>query len=163
MLPIPEGAPQTLGAAFAHINSVTAPSILDLKVMVLVEAAGQTLYEESAKGTDHPGVKALLIDNGHEEMKHARRVSAAIKALSGEEYPVPSAADNPYLTGPIPAATITVEGLKKTAAAEFAGDALYAGWASHITNPEAAELLRANGREETDHGNRLLEAAALLG
>ena len=27
---------------------------------------------------------------------------------------------------------------------------------------QAAELLRANGREETDHGNRLLEAAAIL-
>lgn len=162
-LPIPDGAPATLGEAFAHINAVTAPSLLDLKVMVLVEAAGQTLYEASAEGSDHEGVKALLIENGHEEMKHARRVSAAIKALSGEDYPPPAADDNPYLTGHIPRAALTPEGLRKTAQSEFAGDAMYAKWADSIDNPEAAELLRQNGREETDHGNRLLEAAALLG
>ena len=37
---IPAGAPATIGEAFAHINAVTAPSIDDLKVMVLLEAAG---------------------------------------------------------------------------------------------------------------------------
>ena len=162
MRSIPDGAPQTLGEAFAHISAVETPSLTDLKVMVLVEAAGQTLYEVSAQGTEHPGVKALLIANGHEEMKHAHRVSAAIKAISGEDYAPPAAADNPYLTGDIPRATITVEDLKKTAEAEFGGDALYARWAANMDNEEAAALLLLNGGEESDHGNRLLEAAALL-
>lgn len=159
---LPEGAPATLGEAFALINTVKTPSITDLKVMVLVEAAGLTLYEKSAEVAEHPGVKALLIENGHEEMKHARRVSEAIRLISGEDFPAPDAADNPYLTGHIPVAAITVEGLRRTADTEFAGDALYAGWADSIDHPEAAALLRANGAEESDHGNRLLEAAKLL-
>jgi rubrerythrin len=162
MTPIPQGAPQSLGEAFAHINALTAPSVTDLKVMVLIEAAGQTLYEVSAEGSDHEGVKALLIENGHEEMKHAGRVSAAIKLLSGEDFPPPTASENPYLTGVIPRATLTAEGLKKTAEAEFAGDRLYTSWADSLDNQEAAALLRLNAREESDHGNRLLKAAALL-
>ncbi len=159
---LPEGAPATLGEAFARINSVTAPTITDLKVMVLVEAAGQTLYEKTAEGAEHPRVKELLIENGHEEMKHARRAADVIKLLSGEDFPAPAAANNPYLAGHIPVAAITPEGLRKTADSEFAGEKLYESWAASIDHAEAAELLRANGREETDHGNRLLEAAALL-
>jgi rubrerythrin len=162
MITLPDDAPKTLGEAFARINSVTAPTITDLKVMVLVEAAGQTLYEKSAEGATDPRVKALLIENGHEEMNHARRAAEVVKLLTGEEFPAPDAADNPYLTGHIPVAALTPEGLRKTAESEFAGDKLYESWAAHIDHPAAAELLRANGREETDHGNRLLEAAALL-
>jgi rubrerythrin len=162
MTPIPAGAPQSLGEAFAHIATVTVPSILDMKVMVLVEAAGQTLYEKSAEATDNEAVKKLLVHNGREEMKHAGRVSAAIKAISGEDFPPPAAADNPYLTGTIPTVALTVEALHKTAESEFAGDALYALWAGSIDNEEAAALFRLNGKEETDHGNRLHEAAALL-
>lgn len=162
MTPIPAGAPQTLGDAFAHINTINTPNVTDLKVMVLIEAAGQTLYELSAEGTDNEAVRALLIANGREEMKHAGRVSAAIKAISGEDFPPPAASDNPYLTGHIPRATLTVDGLKATAETEFAGDALYAKWAGSISNAEAASLLRQNGKEESDHGKRLLEAAALI-
>jgi rubrerythrin len=159
---LPEGAPATLGAAFAHIYTVTKPTITDLKVMVLVEAAGLTLYAETAKGTDNQAVRDLLNHNGREEMAHAHRVSKAIRALSGEDFPPPDAADNPYLAGPIPSTPVTADGLAKTAAAEFGGDALYATWAEEIGNAEAADLFRQNGKEESDHGNRLLEAAALL-
>ena len=42
---LPEGAPKSLGEAFGHIYTVQNPTVTDLKVMVLVEAAGQTLYE----------------------------------------------------------------------------------------------------------------------
>jgi rubrerythrin len=159
---LPEGAPATLGEAFARINACTAPSILDLKVMVLVEAAGQTLYDVSAEGTDHPEVKRLLIENGVEEMKHAHRVSAAIKAISGEDFVPPSRADNPYLQADFPRAKLTPEGLRGTAQAEFGGDALYGKWADSTDNAEAAALFRLNGKEETEHGDRLMQAAALL-
>ncbi len=159
---IPEGSPQTLGEAFRHIYTVETPTINDLKVMVLVEAAGLTLYEETAKGTDNQAVKDLLHHNGREEMAHAHRVSKAIRAISGEDFPPPSATDNPYLIGPIPNTPVTAEGLIKTSEAEFGGDALYARWADAIGNEEAAALFRQNGKEESDHGNRLVEAAALL-
>ena len=39
---------------------------------------------------------------------------------------------------------------------------LYATWADSLDNEDAAALLRLNGQEETDHGNRLLTAATLL-
>jgi rubrerythrin len=159
---IPAGSPQTLGEAFGHIYTIEKPTINDLKVMVMVEAAGLTLYEATAKGTDNQAVKDLLHHNGREEMAHAHRVSKAIKALTGEDFPPPAAADNPYLSGPIPSTPVTPEGLTKTAEAEFGGDALYARWADAIGNDEAAALFRQNGKEESDHGNRLLEAAALL-
>jgi rubrerythrin len=162
MVAIPEGAPATLSEAFGHIYTVEAPSITDLKVMVLVEAAGLTLYEQTATGTDHQGVKDLLHHNGREEMAHAHRVSKAIRAMSGEDFPPPDAANNPYLTGPIPSTPVTPEGLRKTAEAEFGGDALYARWADATSNADAAALFRQNGKEESDHGNRLLAAAALL-
>jgi rubrerythrin len=162
MVSIPAGSPQTLGEAFGHIYTIEKPTIDDLKVMVLVEAAGLTLYEATAKGTDHQGVKDLLRYNGREEMAHAHRVSKAILAISGEDFPPPAAADNPYLTGPLPSTPLTPEGLAKTAEAEFGGDALYARWADAIGNEVAAALFRQNGKEESDHGNRLLQAAELL-
>ncbi len=159
---LPAGSPQTLGEAFGHIYTVEKPTMDDLKVMVLVEAAGLTLYENTAKGTDNQAVKDLLLHNGREEMAHAHRVSKAIRAISGEDFPPPAAADNPYLKGSIPTTPVTPEGLIKTSEAEFGGDALYARWADAIGNEEAAALFRQNGKEESDHGNRLLAAAALL-
>ncbi len=160
---LPEGAPATLGEAFAHIGGVTHPTILDMKVMVLVEAAGLGLYEATAQGTDNVAVQDLLRHNGREELAHAHRVSKAIKAMTGEDFLPPAPEDNPYLAGPIPSVPVTAEGLAKTAEAEFGGDALYAGWADNIGHEEAAALFRLNGKEETDHGNRLMQAAALLG
>jgi rubrerythrin len=160
---LPVGAPATLREAFAHIGSVDVPTVLDMKVMVLVEAASMTLYYKTAEGTQDPAIAALLQRNGREEMLHAQRVSLAIKAISGEDFPPPLADDNPYLQdGAAPFAEITREALTKTAQGEFGGEALYEKWAQAVGHAEAAERFRANGREETDHGNRLLEAAALL-
>jgi rubrerythrin len=159
---IPAGAPQTLGEAFAHIGQVQSPTIDDMKIMVLVEAAGLALYEGLAGATTNAEVQTLLRCNGREEMAHAHRVAKAIKAMTGEDYPPPSVEDNPYLSGPLPTAPVTPEGLAQTAQAEFAGDALYAGWADAVGHEEAAALFRQNGKEETDHGNRLMQAAALL-
>ncbi len=159
---LPVGAPATIGEAFAHINALTAPGIDDLKVMVLIEAAGLDLYRGMASATDNAAVKVLLEHNGREEMAHAHRVAKAIKAISGEEYLPPETADNPYLSGPIPAPPVTADVLRGLAKGEFGGEALYEAWAQSSDNAEAARLFRLNGGEERDHGNRLLEAAALL-
>jgi Mn-containing catalase len=160
---LPQTAPKTLGEAFKHIYTVQAPTIDDLKVMVLIEAAGLSLYAHSAGGTDHQGVRDLLNHNGREEMVHANRVADAIHVLTGEHFRPPEAAENPYLQNEMPPpAAITVESLTKLADTEFGGDVLYATWADSIGNADAAALLRQNGAEESDHGNRLLAAAALL-
>ena len=159
---LPAGAPATIGEAFAHINAVTAPSLDDLKVMVLLEAAGLDMYRGMLPGTDNAEVAALLEHNGREEMAHAHRVAKAIVAICGENYPPPAAADNPYLAGPIPSAPITAEALRGLAQGEFAGEGLYERWAANCGNPEAARLFRLNGGEERDHGERLIAAADLL-
>lgn len=159
---IPAGAPATMNEAFAHINGRDRPSVDDLKVMVLLEAAGQALYDNMASGTAHAGVIALLRHNGREELAHGHRVAKAIEAISGEEFLPPASADNPYLTGPMPTAGLTAEGLRGLARVEMAGEQLYLRWAANIGNSRAADLFRQNGKEEAEHGNRLIEAAMLL-
>jgi rubrerythrin len=159
---LPAGAPATLGDAFAHIGALTAPTLDDLKVMVLVEAAGLALYRDIASGIDNPDVVALLEHNGREEVAHAHRVSKAIKAISGEDFLPPEPADNPYLAEAMPSMAATAEGLRGLAQSEFGGETLYETWAANSENAEAARLFRLNGGEEAQHGNRLLEAAALL-
>lgn len=160
---LPEGAPATLRDAFAHIGTVTAPTVLDMKVMVLTEAAAMALYYTTAEGTDIAGIVDLLQANGREEMLHAERVSAAIKAVSGEDFPPPQPADNPYLQdGLAPFAPITREALTGLAQGEFGGEKLYETWAANTANADAAALFRLNGKEETDHGNRLMAAAELV-
>lgn len=160
---LPEGAPTTLRDAFAHIGTVTAPSLLDIKVMVLTEAAAMALYYKTAEGTDNSQVVDLLQANGREEMLHAERAAAAIKAISGEDFAPPQPQDNPYLQdGLAPFAPITRAALTGLAQGEFGGEALYEKWAANTANAEAARLFRLNGKEETDHGNRLLAAAALV-
>lgn len=160
---LPAGAPATLRDAFAHIGTVTAPTVLDMKVMVLTEAAAMALYYKTAEGTDVTGIVDLLQANGREEMLHAERVSAAIKAVSGEDFLPPQPADNPYLQdGLAPFAPITREALTGLAQGEFGGEKLYETWAANTANADAAALFLLNGKEETDHGNRLLAAAALV-
>ena len=161
---LPEGAPATLREAFAHIGTVTTPSALDMKIMALTEAAAMTLYYKTAEGTDNAEVRALLERNGREEFLHAQRAALAVKAVSGEDFFPPVAEDNPYLQGgAAPFAPITKEALTGLAQGEFGGEALYEKWAANTDNAEAARLFRLNGKEETDHGNRLMQAAALLG
>ncbi len=162
MQALPDGAPATLGEAFAIINSATHPTLDVLKLMVFAEAAGRTLYEGLADQVSNPAVQALLRHNGREELAHAHRVSRAIGKLTGTDYPVPAPDENPYLATPASTRAVTSEMLAALATAEFNGDALYETWAQNSANADVAVLLRQNGREETEHGQRLQQAAELL-
>jgi len=160
---IPAGAPATLMEAFAHISQLDSPSVEDLKLMVMLEAAGPALYEGLAAGTDREDIIAILRHNGREELAHAHRVSKAIGVLTGTDYPVPAPEENPYLTGPAPdPEPLTIEKLEGLAEAERSGDDLYARWAANCPNSEVAEIFRQNGREELQHGGRLMEAVKLM-
>ena len=162
MLEVPEGCPTTLFEAFAYVAACERPSLDTLRVMVMAEAAGKALYEDMALGTGNSEVQELLRHNGREELAHAHRVAKAIHVLTGEVYPVPEPDENPYLVDPIPRSPISREALLKLAEGEFGGDYLYSKWADAIGNEEAAALFRQNGREETEHGARLQQAADLL-
>ena len=159
---LPDGAPKTLGEAFAHIASIASPTVDDLKVMVMLEAAGKTLYDDMANGVAQEDVRALLQRNGREELAHAHRVSRAIGALSGSDYPVPATEENPFLAAPLPSTPVSRAVLLALAETEFGGESLYERWATNCSNGEAAALFRQNGREESEHGGRLQQAAALL-
>jgi rubrerythrin len=157
---LPPNAPNNLYEAFAYIGSVTKPTIDDLKLMVILEAAGKVMYDDLAAGAD-PQVRALLIDSGDDELAHARRLSKAIGKLTGTDYPVPEPTENPYLTGWVKP-DLTADLLNSLAQAEFGGEALYEHWAENCDNSEVRQLFRQNGREETSHGHRLKGVSELL-
>jgi len=160
MTRLPADAPADAGAAFARINAVVAPTLDDLKLMVFLEASAKNSYDALARTTDNVKIRDLLQANGREEMAHAHRVATVIKILTGEDFPPPDAADNPYVT---PSDRKVDRGLLDyLVQAENNGDDLYQTWADHIGNPEAEALLRQNGKEEVRHGERAAQAAALL-
>ena len=162
MQSLPAGAPNTMNEAFAYIASLDSPSVDDLKLMVMLEALGKDLYDDMASGVEDEGVRALLHKNGREELAHAHRVSRAIGAMTGTDYPVPERDENPLLAEAQKPRGVTRDMLLALAQSEFGGEALYERWASHCDNGEAAALFRQNGREEAGHGARLQQAAALL-
>jgi rubrerythrin len=152
---VPAGVPTTIFEAFDYIASVKAPTLDDLRLMVVLEAAGKGLYDDLARGVENGTLADSLRENGRQELAHAHRVSRAIGKITGQDYPVPSPDENPYLSPPPPAPKVTRAMLAGLAEAEFGGEALYESWAASLDNEEAAALLRQNGREETDHGGRL--------
>ena len=157
---LPANAPDNTGAAFAHINAVTAPTIDDLKLMVYLEASGLTAYEELAASAPNAAIAELLRANGREEMAHAHRLSKVIKQLTGEDFPPPDAAENPY-AGPS-GRGVDRAMLEFLVQAENNGNDLYETWALNTADATVAALLRQNGKEEIRHGERAAEAIALL-
>ena len=157
---LPASAPETTGAAFAHINAVTAPTIDDLKLMVFLEASGLTAYEDMAAGAPNAAIGDLLRANGREEMAHAHRVSKVIKRLTGEDFPPPDAAENPYAKAS--GRPVDRKILEYLVEAETNGKDLYETWALNTADAEAAALLRQNGKEEVRHAERAAEALSFL-
>ena len=157
---LPATAPAEPGAAFAHINAVTHPTIDDLKLMVFLEASAQSSYDELAASAPSEAIAGLLKANGREEMAHAHRVAKVIRHLTGEDFPPPAAAENPYVrpTG----RSVDRATLEFLIGAETNGNDLYEAWASNIGDEEAASLLRQNGREEIRHGERAAKALGLM-
>jgi rubrerythrin len=158
---IPESRPTNMFEAFAYIGTVAQPTIEDLKLMVLLEAAGKAMYDDLAEDVEAADLKALLVDSGREEYLHAERVSRAIEILTGKSYPVPAAAQNPYMAGWVKP-RLTRQLADSLAKAEAGGEQLYGRWASHCANDEISALFKQSGREETYHARRLEKISALL-
>jgi rubrerythrin len=159
---LPAELPADFGAAFAKLTSVSKLGIEDMKLMILLETAGEPLYAALAEGVEPEAAKTLLRQNGREETAHAHRLKSAIEILTGEPYEIPPLADNPYAEVPA-MPTVDAAMLRGLIQAEFGGDAMYQGYASNEDNAEVAALLLQNGREETRHGKRVEEVISLLG
>lgn len=163
MSTIPTGYPQDQIEAITLLTNLDKPSVDDMKIMALIEAAGETFYAAAAAAVDNEEAKALLMRNGQEERGHAHRLLKAIKLLSGEEWKLPADEDNPYvqpmdLTGMIDASLLTA-----IQQGESNGDLSYQAWAEKMEHPEVARIFIQNGAEETRHGERVAEVAKLLG
>ena len=154
--------PPTTEAAFARLRTVKHPSIDDLKLVVLLEAAGQGFYEGLAEAAPNEAIKRVFQKNGREETGHAHRVRRVIKLLFDEDVPMPSNESNPFCKVPATKPVVNRETLDAIVKGELDSDVWYQGWADGIANEEAARLLRQNGKEEAGHSVRVKEAIELL-
>jgi rubrerythrin len=161
MVELSEGMPKDAASAGAYIFTVAKPTLDDLKVMVMLEAAGKGFYDALSASAPNEAVRALLAKNGQEEMGHAHRVVRVIKQVFGEDFAIPTPEENPYAMGSA-GITVSKEMLNGITQGEIAGEGLYESWAVALGDEEAARQLRQNGKEERGHGVRAQEAVALL-
>ena len=159
---LPADLPPDFGSAFGRLLGLEKLGVEDMKLMILLETAGEPLYLGLAEGVDSEEARTLLRQNGREETAHAHRLKKAIEILTGQPYTIPSLDENPY--GKPPAmGPVTPEMLRGLIQAELGGDKLYQTYAANESNAEVAELLLQNGREETRHGQRVEQVIELLG
>jgi len=62
MYALPHNAPANLYEAFAYIGSVRHATIDDLKLMLLLEAAGKEMYDDLAADAADPEIRSLLTE-----------------------------------------------------------------------------------------------------
>lgn len=161
MTAIPEGYPGDQMEAFSLLATRERLSIDDMKVLSLLEAAGETFYLAAAAAVDNPEASALLARNGQEERGHAHRILKAISLL-GENYELPADENNPYIQPMDLSGIINAELLAVIEKTEQDGDLQYQKWADAESNEEVAKILRLNGSEETRHGERVAQVVGLL-
>lgn len=161
---IPTGYPGASLDALKLLYQRTRPSLDDLRVMSMIESAGESYYRGLADLVTNEEARELLLSNSRDERRHAERLVKAFALLGGGTLTLPSEEENPY------AAT-----LRAPSGAEFNGDYLaflagaedeghdgYERWAAAEPNPEIAMLYRLNAREEALHGRRDLRVKGLL-
>ncbi len=148
-------------SAYARIAATPSLGIDDLKTLVLVEASGQGFYGALADAAPNDAMRRIFARNGQEELAHAHRVRRVIEKVHGEKFDVPAPENNPFYKKPR-SLVVSKEMLASLIDGEIGAEALYETWASNIGDPEAAEWLRQNGKEESRHGERVREAIALL-
>ena len=161
MSSLPERMPASYGEALARLARAERLDVDDMKLMVLLETAGEPLYAKLAAGVGPAEAKALLLQNGREETAHAHRLKRAIEKRTGAPYALPSLAENPYGEPP-PLPAVDVALLAGVQAGEVAGDLMYQRYAEHESDPEIAEWLRQNGREELRHRDRVGQVIEIL-
>ena len=71
---LPADLPADFGTAFARLSALSKLSVEDMKLMILLETAGEPLYFGLADGVEPEEAKKLLCQNGREETAHAHRV-----------------------------------------------------------------------------------------
>lgn len=159
---LPPHAPKNTMEAFAYVSGLSKGADLDdLRILALTEALGKALYDDLADRAENPEVQKLLRANGDDELSHAYRAAKALEILTGEPFVIPPIEENPIYS-PIAPMPLTKAALGSLAEAELAGEDLYAGIAASFDNAEVKALFAQSGREEVEHGHRLMRVAELL-
>jgi len=158
---VPADVPPDFLSAVEVLNTKSRLDIEDMKLMILLETAGEPLYAKLAALAPNAEAADLLNRNGREETAHAHRLKKAIELLTGAPFEIPPLEANPY-ADPIAVGELSVELLEAFRAGETAGDESYQRYADAESNPEVAALLRQNGREETRHGERVGRVIEIL-
>ena len=162
MASLPAGYPEQAFDAFAFLCTRTELSVEDMQVLAMIECFGEAYYFVLAENVSNADAKALLTRNGHEERGHAHRLLKAIKLKSGADFSLPSNEENPFFKFCPTALSCDADTIAALEKGEADGDLVYQVWAEAEKNPQIAELLRLNGREETRHGERVTEVKKLL-
>lgn len=162
MAALPAGYPEQAFDAFAYLTTRKQLSVEDMQVLAMIECFGEAFYMLLADNVTHPEAKALLTRNGNEERGHAHRLLKAIKLKSGSEFALPANADNPFFKFCPSEVKCDDEVISALEKGEAEGDLVYQVWAEAESDPQVADLLRLNGREETRHGERVSEVKKLL-
>jgi len=158
---MPADLPPDFFSAIALLNSKQRLEIDDMKLMILLETAGEPLYAMLAERVGNGEAADLLRRNGREETAHAHRLKKAIEILTGAPFEIPPLSENPYASPP-DIGPITRELLAALCQGEADGDASYGRYADAEANAEVAALLRQNGREELRHGERVARVMELV-
>jgi len=158
---LPADLPPDFASAFRRLSAVKRLEVEDMKLMVLLECAGMPLYERLADLVEPAEAKDLLRQNGREETAHAHRLKRAIEKKTGAPFELPGLDLNPYADPP-PVAAVDAALLAGVQEGETAGDVMYQRYADHEPDPEVADLLRQNGREEGRHRERVARVIELL-
>jgi len=159
---LPAQLPADFGAALVQIGQTEHFGVEEMKLLILLEMAGEPLYGKLAELAPNEESRELLLKNGREETAHAHRLKKAIEILTGADFEIPPMSANPYASAP-PFTELSRELLEGLAAGEQKGGQDYERMAAAEPNAEVAELLRQNGREETTHGERVSAVIGLLG
>jgi rubrerythrin len=162
MFTLPPDYPSDISGAFGVLKTRKSLSLDDMRVLAVIEAAGEEFYVRIARGVRNPEAAALLIQNGREERGHAHRLLKAIVAAGGEPFELPAARDNPFIASLPHELPATVEFIRSLESGEQNGDRIYQAWADAAANDEVAKVLRQNGREETHHAERDAQVIRLL-
>jgi rubrerythrin len=162
MMSIPQGFPSDAAGVFSILKNRATLGTDDLKVLAMIEAAGEALYYRIAEGVKDPHAAELLRQNGREERGHAFRLAKILRLQTGEEFIPPADAENPFVTSMAAAMPSTPEFIASLEQGEADGDRLYQMWADGAADPQVAKLLRLNGREESRHGLRDAEVIRYL-
>ena len=162
MASLPTGYPEQAFDAFAYLTTLTQLSVEDMQVLAMIECFGEAFYLLLADNVTDPQAKTLLTRNGNEERGHAHRLLKAIKLKGGSEFTLPANADNPFFKfcpTELKYNDSLIAALEK---GEADGDLVYQVCADAESDPQVADLLRLNGREETRHGERVSAVKKLL-